>query len=127
MENFEILFVDDDKDIRDLFKITLEKLGCKTIPASNGDEAVRLYRSSLHSEKPIDAIILDLNLSANNMEGRQIADKIRTLDPNARLIVASGHSESPEMSHSEDYGFQGAISKDFDRETIKQVLTRVLS
>ena len=122
-----ILVVDDDQDIRDLFKINLEKLGCNAIPARDGQEAVKLYSNSLKTDKPIDVIILDLNLSATSMDGKKIADTIRSLDPTARLIVASGHSESPEMSRSFDYGFHGAIKKDFDREVIRQVLTKVLA
>jgi PAS domain S-box-containing protein len=120
-----ILVVDDDMDARDLFKLNLERLGCETIPARNGTEAIALYRNSLQNGKPIDIIILDLNLSSD-MDGKSVADKIRYLDPKARLIVASGYSDGPEMSHSRDHGFLGAIEKDFDRERIEQVLTQVL-
>jgi CheY-like chemotaxis protein len=70
-----ILVVDDDKDAQDLFKLNLEKLGCETIPARNGNEAITFYRKSLHSGKPIDIVILDLNLSPG-MDGKRIADKI---------------------------------------------------
>jgi len=121
-----ILVVDDDKDIRDLFKLNLEKLGCKTISARNGNEAISLYKRSLRSDKPIDAIILDLNFSTG-LDGRGIAAKIRLLDPKARLILTSGQMKNAEMSFSRDHGFQGVLEKDFNREIIQQVLTRVLS
>jgi DNA-binding NtrC family response regulator len=121
-----ILVVDDEENMRELFKLNLEKLGLQTISARGGKEAIAIYQQSLQNGKPIDAIILDLNLAAGE-DGMEIAAELRSMNPEARLIVASGHSESPEMSHSEDYGFQGAIEKDFDKESMKQVLYQVLS
>lgn len=121
-----ILLVDDEEDIRELYKINLERLGCNTVPACNGDEAIALYRQSLENGEPIDVIILDLTIPGS-MGGKEIADKLRALDPHARMIVTSGHSEGPEMIHYQNYGFQGALEKNFNREKIKQVLEQVLA
>ena len=73
-----ILVIDDDKDIQDLFKFNLERLGCKTILAGNGDEAIALYQRALESGKPVDAVILDLSLPGS-MGGKEIADNIREI------------------------------------------------
>ncbi|GMR20621.1 MAG: hypothetical protein BMS9Abin36_1217 [Gammaproteobacteria bacterium] len=121
-----ILVMDDEEDVRELFTLNLERLGCKVIPASNGDEAIALYRQALESDAPIDVVIMDLTIPGG-MGGKELADTIRTMDPNARMIIASGHSDSPEMTQYQDYGFCGALEKDFDREKIKQVLEQVLS
>jgi len=121
-----IMVVDDEEDMRELFKLNLEKLGCKTIPASNGDEAIALFRQSSKSGESIDAIIMDLSFP-DGQSGQDIAKDIRAIDPNARMIVASGHTEGQEMTHYQDYGFNGAIEKNFNREKIKRVLTQVLS
>ncbi len=121
-----ILVIDDEEDIRDLFKFNLERLGCRTLLAGNGDEAIALYRQALESGEPVDAVILDLSLPGS-MEGKEIADNIRVLDPQAKIIVASGHTAGPEMMYYHDYGFSGALEKDFNRKNIKQVLEQVLS
>jgi len=121
-----ILVVDDEESVRELFKLNLDRLGCKTLPACNGDEAIALYRQSLQSGKPIDVVILDLTLPGG-MGGKEIAEKIRVLDPQAKMIVASGYTEGPEMTHYQDYGFSAALEKNFNREKIKQVLEQVLS
>jgi len=121
-----VLLIDDEESVRELFTLNLERLGCKTVPACNGDEAIALYRQSLESGQTIDVTILDLTLPGS-MGGKQVAEKIRALDPQARIIVASGHSEGPEMTRYRDYGFQGALEKNFNREKIKQVLEQVLT
>lgn len=121
-----ILVVDDEEGVRELFKLNLERLGYRIVLACNGDEAIALYRQSQESGARIDAIILDLSLPGS-MDGKEVADKIRTLDPHAKIIVASGHSEGPEMTRYKDYGFQGALEKDFNRDNIKLVLGRVLT
>ncbi len=129
-ENFvgltTILVVDDKADVRDLFKLNLERLDYKTVLAGNGDEAIAIYRQSLQSGEPIGAVILDLTFTGS-MGGKEIADKIRTLNPQAKIIVSSGYTESPEMTHYQDYGFNGALEKNFNRENIKQVIEQVLS
>ena len=121
-----ILVVDDEESVRELYKLNLEKLGCKTITARDGDQAITLYRQSLESGEPVDVVILDLSMPGS-MGGKEVADKIRALDPHAKMIVASGYSDGPEMTHYQDYGFHGALEKKFDRGKIKQVLEQVLT
>lgn len=121
-----ILVVDDEEDIRDLFALHLEKLGCTTSSARTGDEAIERYRQALNSGTPFDIVILDLSLPGS-LGGKEVAQDIRRHDPHARLIVASGHTEGPEMSHCQDYGFDAALEKNFNRKNIQRVLEQVLS
>jgi len=122
---YTILVVDDEVDIQDLFKLHLGRLGCKTVLACNGDEAIAVYRQSLADGKTIDAIILDLTLPGG-MGGKEVAERIRALNSHAKIIVSSGYAEGPEMTHCQAFGFNGALEKYFDREKIKQVLEQVL-
>ncbi|VAX12807.1 diguanylate cyclase/phosphodiesterase (GGDEF & EAL domains) with PAS/PAC sensor(s) [hydrothermal vent metagenome] len=121
-----ILVVDDEEDIRDLFKLNLERLGCKVMLACNGEEAVALYRQSLDGGEAIDAVILDLSLPGG-MGGAVIAESIHGLNPQAKIIVASGHTEAAEMAHYQEHGFSAALEKNFERKNIRQVLEQVLS
>ncbi len=121
-----ILIVDDEADVRELFKLNLERLGYRTVLASNGEESITLYQQALENNESIDAVILDLTLPGS-MGGKEIAEKIRILDSHAKIIVASGHTAGPEMMHYRDYGFNGALEKNFDRENIRQVLEAVLA
>ncbi len=121
-----ILVVDDEEDVRNLFKLNLDKLGCKTLSADNGDKAIAIYQQSLERGEDISALILDLSLPGS-MGGNEVADAIRAMDPHAKMIVASGHTEAPEMTRYQDFGFNGAINKGSGREDIKRVLERVVA
>ncbi len=121
-----VLVVDDEKDMQELFKVNLEMLGYKALQARNGDEAIALYQRSLENGNRINAVILDLTFPGF-IGGNEIAEKMRSLDPQARIIVASGHTASPEMTNYRDYGYAGALEKNFNKGMIKQVLEKVLS
>ncbi len=121
-----ILVMDDDDDIRELFKLNLEKLGFKTILAKNGQEALSYYQAHLNSDDPVVVSILDLSIPGS-MNGKEVARNIRNLNPKAKIIVSSGHSASPEMTHWQAHGFDAAIEKTFNRAEIKAVLTNLLS
>jgi two-component system cell cycle sensor histidine kinase/response regulator CckA len=121
-----ILIMDDEEDTQELFKLNLNRLGCKAILASTGEEAITLYQQALDNANPIDVVILDLSIPGGT-GGKEVAKKLRALDPKAKLIVASGYSEGPEMTEYQSHGFDGALEKNFNRENIKQVLEQVLS
>ncbi len=120
-----VMVVDDEEDTRDLFRFNLERLGCKAVLASHGGEAVKLYQDAKRSGQPVDVVILDLSIPGG-MGGQAVAEEIRSLDAQAKLIVASGDTACPEMTHYQDHGFNGTLEKDFNRDTMKQVLERVL-
>lgn len=121
-----VMVVDDDEDVRDLLHIHLKKLGYETVFAQNADEAVTLYRQSIEEAMPIDVVILDLTLPGG-MGGKELAEKLRSLDPHAKLIVSSGDSFCPEMTDYQNYGFSGALEKDYNSENIKRILETVIT
>jgi len=121
-----ILIMDDDYDILELFQLKLEMLGYNTVTARSGEEALELYKLSLQSGDRIAAMIVDLTIPGG-MGGKELVPKILALDKNAKVIVASGHSGSPEMVNYKDFGFSGAMEKTFNAEAIKQVIRQVLS
>ncbi len=124
-EKTTILVMDDDENTRELFTLNLKMLGYNTLLACDGEEAIEHYQQALKNRKIIGAVILDLSVPGG-MEGKEAAEKIRALDPHARLIVSSGHSEGPEMTHYADHGFNDALEKNFNRKKLKQVLEQVL-
>lgn len=120
-----IIVLDDDPDVRELLKLRLGKLQCNTLEACNGDEAIALYKQSIEDKQVVDAVIVDLTIPGGK-GGKEVAHAIRTMDPQARLIVASGDTFSLEMRRYQDYGFNGALEKTFNQKIIKQTLEEVL-
>lgn len=125
LTNCTILILDDDEDIQILYKLKLQKLGCHVIAVYNGKEAIELYENSLGTDNSIDIMIVDLSIPGG-MGGKEVTDEIRKIHFHAKVIVASGNSEAPEMITPQDYGFDGALDKNFDIEKIKFSLKQVL-
>ena len=121
-----ILIMDDEDDILELFQIKLEMLGYNTVTARSGEEALALYRHSLQSGDRIAAMIVDLTVPGG-MGGKELVPEILALDANAKIIVSSGDTGSPEMLNYKDFGFSGALEKTFNTEKMKQLIEQVLS
>lgn len=83
-----ILVADDESSLRDLIALMLTSAGHKVLAASNGVEAVALYRSS---PDRIDAVIMDMTMPV--MDGRQAVYLIRETRPDAKVIWMSGFTE----------------------------------
>jgi CheY-like chemotaxis protein len=87
-----VLIVDDSKDIRQLFAYFSELLGCSTVGAGNGQEALHLMQNGL---KP-DLILLDLMMPV--MDGWQM-DQILADNPEWAEIPTVVVSAFAERAH----------------------------
>jgi two-component system cell cycle sensor histidine kinase/response regulator CckA len=64
---------------------------------------------------------LDLTIPGG-MGGKGTVKDILALDPQAKVIVASGYSNDPVMSHFREHGFSGVISKPFRVAELNEVI-----
>ena len=94
--------------------------------ASDGAEAITLYKKAMKSGKPFDAVILDLTIPGG-MGGKEALEKLLRIDPDITAIVASGYSNDPVISNFSEYGFSGYIAKPFTLAELRDVLYTVLS
>jgi DNA-binding NarL/FixJ family response regulator len=60
------------------------------------------------------------------MGGLEAASRLKESDPALKLIVSSGYSDAPVMSHFADYGFDAVILKPWTVQEMSEVLRRVL-
>ena len=121
----KILVMDDDRLLREMAVDMLEMLGYEAEFAEDGAEAIEMYRKAKESEKPYDAVILDLTIQGG-MGGKEAAKRLLEIDPELKAIVFSGYSDSPVMSNYRKYGFKGMMAKPFDFKTLGKVLNDVL-
>ncbi len=103
----------------------LKKAGYDVATASDGAEAVELFRNEKDAGRPFDIVILDLTVS-DGMGGSEAIEKIRALEPNIKAIVSSGHADSPVLFRFREYGFHGVLRKPYEMneltETVRQAL-----
>jgi nitrogen-specific signal transduction histidine kinase/CheY-like chemotaxis protein len=121
-----LLVMDDEEMIRELTAAMLQDLGCRVTVCSSGEEAVALYKATFEAGVPFSAAIMDLTVPGG-MGGREAARVIRTIDPQARLIVSSGYSNDPIMADYKQYGFGAVVLKPYGVAEIASVLNIILA
>ncbi|QXE89576.1 response regulator [Geomonas subterranea] len=116
-----ILVMDDEDVIRQLAEGMLQHLGHQVRTCADGAEAVSLYRRALQDGTPFSLVLADLTIPGG-MGGRDAAQQILALDPQARLVVMSGYSNDPVMASFREYGFVEALCKPFGVEALAALL-----
>jgi len=87
-KGIKLLVVDDEESILEAAKSMLEDNGFLVLTASDGLQAVDLFRSS---PDEISAVILDVSMPG--MNGAETLRELRALKPNLKVILSSGYSE----------------------------------
>src|ERR1700744_1402743 len=85
-----VLFVDDDPDVLPSAQVLLERNGFQFAVARSPAEAW-----SVLAAQPVDVILLDLNFArgaTSGAEGFAWLAEIRAYDPDAVVVVVTGHS-----------------------------------
>ncbi len=121
-----ILVMDDEELIRNIAAAMLSHLGYSVTSCKDGKEAVELYCNSLKRGKAFKAVILDLTIPGG-IGGKEAAQHLLDLAPEAYLIVSSGYSNDPIMANYREFGFRGAIAKPYsigEFEAIMQKITK---
>jgi signal transduction histidine kinase len=83
-----ILIVDDEEGVRRMAGLTLENAGFKVLRAADGRAGVQMFQE--HAGE-IAAILLDLTMP--EMSGEEVFRAIRSVRPDARIILSSGYSQ----------------------------------
>ncbi len=122
----KILITDDDIDILKSLAKMLEYLGYKTEGAKTGQDAIKKYREALSSDRPFDAVIMDLTIPGD-MGGKEATENILAADPDATIIVSSGYSDDAAISDYRKYGFRGVLLKPYNMNQLSEVLDEVIN
>ena len=104
-----ILVVDDDDGMREYLCEALARQGFEAIPASSGEEAVRIYRC-----ERVSMVLLDIFMPEK--DGFETLMDIRRACPDAKIIAMSGHSEYRGInvaSWAKKLGAQASVHKPF--------------
>jgi CheY-like chemotaxis protein len=81
--NPNILLVDDNRDGLLVRRSLLEEVGYRVPIAANGEEGLKLFESFA-----FDVVVTDYRMP--RMNGAELIQRIRQLEPNARIILLSG-------------------------------------
>ena len=82
-----ILLIDDEKTVMEINKELLETMGYTVYAAGNGQEGLAVY---MEKKDKIDLVILDMIMPG--ISGGVTFDRIREINPNAKILLSSGYS-----------------------------------
>lgn len=112
-----ILIVEDEDQVRNIASIMLRKLGYKVYEASNGLEALDRYREN---SEEINLVITDIGMPL--MDGHELIEKLKLMNPTLPIYVASGFSEQMVFSRTPSSDLAGVLTKPFKFDALKDIL-----
>jgi len=116
-----ILFADDEELVLDVGTEMMKNLGYTVIAARGGKQAVELYRK--HKDT-IELVILDVVMP--DLSGLEACEQIRTINPQAKVILASGYGLDRDIEAKINQGMATFIQKPFDLKNLSQEIRSVL-
>ena len=116
-----ILLVDDEESLIALGTRMLEHLGFTVLTASDGLQAVELYRER---GKEIDLVLMDLTMP--HMDGAAAFDELRRLNPEVRVVLGSGYADDDVSSRFEGKKPSGIIQKPYTFAKLREALAGLL-
>ncbi len=126
IERKRILVMDDENNILDLLKESLNYLGYDVELTRNGEDAIKCYENAMREGRPFDAVIMDVTIPGG-MGGKEAVKILLDKDPSARVIVSSGYAEDDIITNFKKYGFCEALVKPYKLEELNNTLLKVLS
>ena len=110
-----VLVVDDEETIRSIAKSTLESQGYRILTASNGRDALELFRDKPNS---IKAVVLDLTMPV--MGGREALPAIRAIRSDVPVVLISGYSEDQMRPLFASDRLTGFLQKPFTSKQLRE-------
>jgi CheY-like chemotaxis protein len=117
MKSARLLIVDDEENIRILFKEELEDEGYEIDLASNGYEAIEKFKAG-----NFDVIILDIKMPG--MDGIQVLNEIKNMNKDQPVILCSAYGEFKQDFSS--WVSDGYVVKSADTSELKQTIKKIL-
>ncbi len=112
-----IFVIEDEEMLQDIMRNFLAPKGYNVIGARDGEEALQIYSERA---REIDLVVLDLGLP--KIDGEQVVDRIWSIRPGAKVVVASGFVDSETHEKLLGAGVISFIPKPY---SLRQVLGTV--
>ena len=116
-----VLLVDDEHHVLEVGEELLRSLGYSVVTAPNGRQALEVYR---RRGPEIALVVLDMIMPG--MGGGDTFDALRGIDPQVRVLLASGYSLDGEAGEILERGCAGFIQKPYTRGELARKLRSVL-
>lgn len=113
-----LLVVDDEENIRELYKAELEDEGHVVTTAEDGEDALKLL-----GEQAFDLVTLDMRMP--KMDGVELLGKIREKNLNIPIVVCSAYPGYKQDFHV--WAAEAYIVKSSNLTELKETILQLLS
>lgn len=118
MNDFEILFVDDDKDILFIVERYLSRQGYKVSVVDNGIDALGLVK-----KKDFDIVFTDFKMP--EFDGLELLAAIKEYRPETEVVIVTGYGTMESAVKAMKFGSYDYIQKPFKLDVLKTLIDRV--
>ena len=106
-KKIKVLMVDDEAQFRATTSKILTRRGYETTVAESGEKAIEILK-----ESPQDVVILDIRMPG--MDGQEALAQIKKIDPDAQVIMLTGHGGGESAKESLEHGAFDYLNKPCD-------------
>ena len=117
-KDLTLLFVEDYPQLRANTSEILKNFFKEVESASNGIEALELYKN-----KPYDIVITDIQMP--KMNGVVLTERLYEINPEQIVVVLSAHDESPYLLPLINLGIEQFVKKPIDYQELLKVLLTI--
>lgn len=117
--NAKVLIVDDSSLARRTLRQILEEMGHVVEEATDGANALERYFLHRH-----DLVVLDMVM--NGMYGLEVLTKMRELNPEVRVIVASADIQKSTHEQARTAGAAAFVNKPLNRQEFAKIVNTIL-
>jgi PAS domain S-box-containing protein len=115
-----VLLVDDEEVVRTSCSEMLKALGFTPLTANDGVEALERFKET----PEIRVTLLDFTMP--HLNGEECFYQMRTIDPDAKVILSSGYSESEVSQRFKDKGVDGFLQKPYRLAALIETIRNAL-
>jgi DNA-binding response OmpR family regulator len=114
--------VDDEEVVRHTAKVILEECGYEVVLASDGAQAVDIFRQRHHE---ISAVLLDMVMPG--MNGKDTFLAMRSIDENMKVLLSSGFRQDERVETVLRLGIRHFIQKPYTLQELSRAMQQVLA
>ncbi|MDD3025907.1 MAG: EAL domain-containing protein [Aliarcobacter skirrowii] len=122
LKNVNVLYAEDEKELRDITSEFLKSFTKTQYVASNGEEAFNLF---LEHQDSIDLIITDINMPI--LSGMDMIKKIKEINLKIPIIIATAFSNKEYLLEAINIGVDKYVLKPIDISKLLQAMLQSLN
>lgn len=120
IEGISALLVEDNELNMEIARFIIENEGARVICATNGKEAVDIYKNA---PKSFDIILMDIMMP--EMDGLQATQVIRSFDHDVPIVAMTANAFAEDKMKAKKAGMNAHVSKPLDKNKLIQVISKL--